>query len=180
MKQIPNLEYEQKYWNQNKEIVIGIDEVGRGSLAGPIVAGAVAFAPDHQPIEGVNDSKKLTAEVREKLAIEIRRQALYWQIGMGNISLINNQGIMPATIHAMTQALSKQKKFDMLLIDGRPIKNFPIKANKIKYIVKGDAKSYSIAAASIIAKVFRDQLMIDLTKQFPQYSWQNNMGYGTL
>lgn len=184
MKKFPNLEYEQKYWQQNKKVVIGIDEVGRGPLAGPVVAGAVAFAPDHQMIEGINDSKKLSAKKRELFAQQIKAQAQAWAIGVGSIKLINDQGIMPAILFAMTSAIEQVGKFDKLLIDGLPIKqpfnHRAINPSNIEYIVKGDAKSYSIAAASIIAKVYRDQLMTNLAKEFEHYGWEKNMGYGTL
>lgn len=178
MKTFPDFTFEKKYWQQNK-VVVGVDEVGRGPLAGPVVAGAVIFAPDHQMIAGINDSKKLSEKKRLELEQIIKEQAQAYGIGLASVEMINQSGILAATTFAMTQALKQLTKFDLLLIDGRPINNFPIQVDQIEYIVKGDSRSYSIAAASILAKVYRDQIMKNLSIEFPDYNWEKNMGYGT-
>lgn len=179
-KTLPNFDFEQKLWTQGKSFVAGIDEVGRGPLAGPVVTAAVIFNQNHNMIEGVNDSKKLTAKKRTELAEQIKASAHSYAIGISSVEMINQLGITQATTNAMINALEELEQFNNVLIDGRPIKNFPIGIEQVEYIIKGDSKSYSIAAASIIAKVYRDQLMGKLAEEFPDYGWQKNMGYGTL
>lgn len=177
---LPNFDFEQQLWTQGKSLVAGIDEVGRGPLAGPVVVCAIIFDQKHQVIEGINDSKKLTAKKRTELAEQIKSSAHSYAIGIGNVELINQLGITQAITNAMISALEQLGKFDHVLIDGRPIKNFPIEQEQVEYIIKGDGKSYSIAAASILAKVFRDQMMANLASEFPNFGWDRNMGYGTL
>jgi len=176
----PSTDFEQQFWQKDKKLIVGVDEVGRGPLAGPVVAAAVIFSPDIKLIEGINDSKKVTAKNRLTLSELIKQQALAWAIGSSSVEVINKVGIVPAITLAMNQAIQQLPGFDQVLIDGNPIKNFsPIDEANITYIVKGDQKSYSIASASIIAKVYRDQLMEKLSLDFPEYGWNKNMGYGT-
>lgn len=179
MKQKPTLHYEQQLWSQGFTHVAGIDEVGRGCLAGPIVVGAVVFEPMVQLIDEVQDSKLLTPKHRESLAAEIKNSALNYAIGVGSVEHINNHGIMSALRFAINAALTQLPKSDQLLIDGRPLTTVEYSWPPAEYIIKGDQHVYSIAAASIIAKVYRDELMKKLAVDFPQYGWERNVGYGT-
>ncbi|HEX7018334.1 MAG TPA: ribonuclease HII [Patescibacteria group bacterium] len=179
MRQNPTLNFEQSLWNQGLTHVAGIDEVGRGCLAGPIVVGAVIFEPGTKMIAGVRDSKMLSTEQRVSLAEQIKEQALHYTIGVGSVELINDQGIVPALKCAINLALTQLKSCQRLLIDGRPLTSSEYQWPETEYIIKGDKKSYSIAAASILAKVYRDHLMKQLAEEFPEYGWDRNVGYGT-
>ena len=154
--------------------VAGLDEVGRGPLAGPVVAAAVILDPENFS-PGLNDSKKLTAGRRQELFFEIRKTSL---VGLGQASVeeIDTLNILEASLLAMRRALAALPlKPDACLVDGNrdPGLGFPTKC-----LVKGDAISFSIAAASIIAKVSRDKIMAELAKEFPEYGWEQNAGYG--
>lgn len=154
----------------------GIDEVGRGPFAGPVVAGAVIFPKDID-ILYINDSKKLSEKHREELYDEIISKAISYGIGSIPPNKIDDINILQATFEAMRQAVNNLKvRPDTLIIDAVTIPNLPIRQVPI---VKGDAKSYSIAAASIIAKVTRDRLMIAYDKIFPGYGFADNKGYGS-
>ena len=155
--------------------VAGIDEAGRGPWAGPVVAAAVILNPDKTP-SGLNDSKKLTAKRREALYDEIITSA---DVGIGEASVeeIDALNILQATFLAMRRAVDNlTEKPAHLLIDGNQKPKIDIPSTTI---VKGDSLSLSIAAASIIAKVYRDRIMADLAKSFPDYGWETNAGYGT-
>ncbi|MFA5833514.1 MAG: ribonuclease HII [Bacteroidota bacterium] len=170
------LEYEQKYWNNGIQYIAGVDEAGRGPLAGPVVASAVIFAPDVL-IEGVNDSKKLTEKKRETLFHLIHEKALAVGIGIVGHEVIDRINILQASFLAMNKAIELLKiKPQQLLVDGNFFRHerFPV-----ENIIKGDALSHSIAAASIIAKVTRDSLMKDLHDQYPEYDFAKHKGYGT-
>lgn len=181
----PTFEFERPLWNKGSKYVVGIDEVGRGALAGPVVVAATCFDQNHIPIIGIHDSKKLSNVQRESLVGEIYTQAFFCEIGQASITEINQLGIVPATMLAITRALQNIPTFDHILMDGKPftqknmsrIKNWPIQP--FSFIVKGDQLSYSIAAASIVAKVFRDEMMKKLAEQHAGYSWETNVGYGT-
>jgi len=175
------MDWEQPYWRAGTKFIAGMDEVGRGALAGPIVAAAVVFASDHLPLSGINDSKQVTARVREKLAAQIQQTALCHGIGVGSVEMINQFGIVAAQRYAMEAALNQLTKCNLIAIDGLPFKQklLPKWPAEYEFIVKGDAKVYSIAAASIVAKVYRDALMVTLAAQYPAYDWKNNVGYGT-
>lgn len=168
---------ETKKWNEGFCFIAGIDEVGRGPLAGPVVAAAVVFPKDSQVIPRVNDSKKLSEKQRTKLNEEILAvpgvQYAIVEISPEEIDQIN---ILRASHLAMIKAVSQLEKVDFALIDGLPVRGFPI-ANEA--IVKGDSKSASIAAASILAKVYRDKLMDKLAMEYPEYGFENHKGYGT-
>ncbi len=166
--------YEHTYEQQG--YVCGIDEVGRGPLAGPVVAGAVILPPDCE-ILYLNDSKKLTEKRREALFDEIKEKAVSWSIGMSSPARIDEINILQATYEAMQEAirgLSPQPQ--TLLVDAVTIPEISI--NQVP-IIGGDRKSLSIAAASVLAKVTRDHLMIEYDKEFPEYGFSANKGYGT-
>ncbi|MFL5579675.1 MAG: ribonuclease HII [Gemmatimonadaceae bacterium] len=158
-------------------LVAGVDEVGRGPLAGPVVACAVVMPPDARAIAGVNDSKQLTAAERVRLAALIRRAALAVGLGAASVREIDRLNIYHASTLAMRRALARLGIVpDHVLIDGRPIRGFPYPHTAL---VKGDARCYSIACASIVAKVTRDLLMARLSGRHPGYDWARNAGYAT-
>lgn len=185
----PTLYEEKRLWNKKFKYVIGVDEVGRGSFAGPVVAAAVVFKKDIEKnkviTQQVNDSKLLSLEKRTRLDKKIRLASLLFSIASVEVKIINKYGIGKATAKAMRKAISnlisgKSSRDFFVIIDGFHIKY--IRSLGLKYqkaIIKGDRKSISIAAASIIAKVYRDKLMIKLDKQYPKYSFAKNKGYGT-
>ena len=156
--------------------VCGVDEAGRGPLCGPVVAAAVIL-PDGLYIEGLNDSKKLTEKKREKLFDEICNSAIAYAIAESSVEEINEMNILEASLLAMRRAIDALPvKADYALIDGNVSKDFQLPA---KAIVSGDATSPSIAAASILAKVTRDRLCVDLDKTYPMYGIAKHKGYGT-
>ena len=159
------------------DLVAGVDEAGRGPLAGPVCAAAVILDPN-QPIEGLNDSKKLTAKKREALAPLIKARALAWCIAWADVSEIDSLNILQATMLAMTRAVEGlQVKPELILVDGnRTPKNLPAPASAV---VKGDAKVAAIAAASILAKTARDAKMVALDAVYPGYGFAKHAGYGT-
>jgi ribonuclease HII len=170
-----NYDLETELRISGKEIIAGIDEVGRGSWAGPVTACAVILDPNNIP-DDLNDSKVLTAKRREQLfdLIMDSAQVSCVHVEVAEIDLIN---ILQATFRAMERAVSHLPIPNHILVDGNKLPpNLPSPATAV---VKGDAKSVSIAAASIIAKVTRDRLMSDLSEAFPGYGWEKNAGYGT-
>jgi ribonuclease HII len=171
--------FEEQYWSQNKKLVVGIDEVGRGPLAGPVVIGAVVTSPEVALIPGVRDSKKVLKKKHPELAQLIKDNCVKWAIGTGSVEQINTLGIVGAIRFAIHQALEEISDFDQVLMDGLPFKEPLNISEDIDFITKGDAKVYSIAAASIIAKDHRDSLMKKIGEEFPQYGWEKNSGYGT-
>ncbi len=174
----PTFIEEQIQWDRGLSHIAGVDEVGRGAFAGPIVAAAVILHSDFVNSE-INDSKLLTERKREILDLIIREQALCYSISTVSLSYINRYGIGKANQLALCNAIKNltiQPEFT--LVDAFKIKN--IKTDCQKAIIKGDQKSISIAAASIIAKVYRDSLMKKIADKFPQYRFDANKGYGTL
>lgn len=166
--------YEDKY--SSYRYICGIDEVGRGPLAGPVVTGAVILPKDYD-ILYLNDSKKLSEKKREELYIEIMKYAVSTAIGIASCERIDEINILQADYEAMRQAISKLSvKPDLLLNDAVNIPNVDIMQVPI---IKGDAKSVSIAAGSIIAKVTRDNMMVEYDKIYPEYGFASNKGYGT-
>ena len=170
------LAWEYEKYQAGFRFVVGIDEVGRGPLAGPVVAAAVGF-PQGAEIPPVNDSKKLSEEKREALDAAIRAVPGV-RIAIAEISVeeIDRINILRATHLAMKRAAEDIPEADYLLVDGLPVPGLPKESCNI---IKGDARSASIAAASIIAKVYRDRLMVELDKQYPGYGLAENKGYGT-
>jgi ribonuclease HII len=158
-------------------LIAGVDEVGRGPLAGPVVACAVIMPPDRRAIAGVDDSKVLTAAQRERLAVKIRRDALALGIGAASPREIDRYNIHHATILAMRRALGRlSMRPDHVLIDGRQLHALGIPHVGV---VDGDDRCFSIACASIIAKVTRDRVMGALARRYPLYGWDHNVGYAT-
>lgn len=170
------LTYERELWSQGCRYVCGIDEVGRGPLAGPVVCAAVIMPPEAM-IEGVDDSKKLTAKKRERLAEEIKKIAVAYVICRVEPQIIDEINILQATRLCMKNAVeSLSVKPDHVIVDGNLTLDIDVPQN---YIVKGDAKSFTIGAASILAKVYRDGLMTEYAKDYPAYLFERNAGYGT-
>jgi ribonuclease HII len=173
---VDQLFFEKQCLKSGFKLIAGIDEAGRGPLAGPVVAAAVILPPGLQ-IKGVDDSKKLTPDKRERLFDDIMALAMSVGIGMGSPELIDQINILQATRHAMLEAASQLVPTpDYMLIDGISTINSPIPQKTIK---KGDSLSLSIAAASIIAKVTRDRLMRDLDAIHPGYGFSGHKGYGS-
>lgn len=169
--------FEQECYSQGYELVAGIDEVGRGPLAGPVVSAAVILPKDCN-ILFINDSKKLSIKKREKLYHQIKEEALDIGIGIVDANVIDEINIYQATKVSMALAVKDLRiKPDFLLIDAMKCDNIPISQLPIN---KGDSKSLSIAAASIIAKVTRDEMMNEYHKELPYYAFDKNKGYGTL
>ena len=174
---MPSLFYEQAKRKEGYQLVAGIDEAGRGPLAGPVSAAAVIL-PDGFTHTLLDDSKKLTEKRREIIYEEItNRDDIVWGMSMGDREEIDSINILKSTHAAMARAARKLKQLpDYCLIDGLSVPNFPIASEGI---VKGDTKSLSIAAASIIAKVSRDRIMLKYAEQYPEYGFEKHKGYGT-
>ncbi len=171
MKEIENLLYSAGY-----KYIAGVDEAGRGPLAGPVCAAAVIL-PNNAEIEGINDSKKLSEKKREVLFDVIKETAIAYSVEFVYPDVIDDINIKNATALAMHNAVSKLEiPADYVLIDGND--NVPYDVD-YQYVIKGDAKSQTIAAASILAKVSRDRLMLELDKKYPQYGFAKHKGYGT-
>ena len=169
------LEFERKY-GTDFHCICGIDEAGRGPFAGPVVAGAVVL-PEGLTIEGLNDSKKVSAKRREELYEEIKEKAVSFGIGMSSPGRIDEINILQATYEAMRHAVEDLDVVpDLLLNDAVTIPQIPIRQVGI---VKGDGRSLSIAAASIMAKVTRDRIMVEYAELYPEYGFEKNKGYGS-
>ncbi len=163
---------------QNKHIEAGCDEAGRGCLAGPVFAAAVIFPPDFKYV-GIDDSKKLTSSQRYALRELIQKEAIAYAVGQVDAEEIDEINILNASFLAMHRALDLMAVSPgFLIIDGNRFK--PYRSLPHECIVQGDGKYLSIAAASILAKTYRDDYMANLAIQYPQYDWQNNKGYATL
>lgn len=168
-------DFDKQFLNEDVKFIAGIDEVGRGPLAGPVVTACVVM-PYDEMIDGVFDSKKVSAKNRARLYNEILEKAISVSVSLADNLRIDDINILNATKECMTDCFEHSKvKPDLLMIDAVKLN---ICENE-KSIIKGDATSYAIACASIIAKVYRDKLMIDYAKQYPQYDFEHNVGYGT-
>lgn len=158
-------------------LIAGVDEVGRGSLAGPVVACAIVMPPDSRALRGVDDSKVLTGPARERLVSQIMQRAVSLGLGAASAREIDRLNIYHASTLAMRRALSRLRVSpDHVLIDGRPIRSLGVAHQGV---VDGDDKCFSIACASIVAKVTRDRLMASLARRHPHYAWDHNCGYAT-
>ncbi len=167
---------EDSFYAQGYQVICGVDEAGRGPLAGPVCAAAVIL-PKHLEIPGLTDSKKLTDKKRRELFPLIQEQAVAYGIGLASQEEIDEINILQATFLAMERALSQLNvRPDMVLIDGNREREFGV---PVQTVIKGDSLSANIAAASILAKVTRDNLMMELALQYPQYGFEIHKGYGT-
>jgi len=171
------LEFESQAFGEGYKFVAGVDEVGRGCLAGPVVAGAVILNRTKVLPEGLNDSKKISKKNRELIAIEIKENALAYAFGQIEAEEIDEINILEATKKAMKLAVRNLSvKADFLLVDALELKDVDLPQQGI---IRGDSISASIAAASIIAKVYRDNLMKDYAETYPEYGFERHAGYGT-
>ena len=162
--------------NRLYQRLAGVDEAGRGPLAGPVIAAAVILDPAH-PISGLADSKQLSEKRREELSAEIRQYALAWAMGRAEVQEIDTINILQASLLAMQRAVNGLKiKPDFVQVDGN---RCPVLAYPVEAIIKGDSKVAEISAASILAKVARDQEMLELHAEFPQYAFDQHKGYPT-
>lgn len=179
MTRAPTLKAEWALWNQGLRFVVGVDEVGMGALCAPVVAAAVLVRPNCRKIAGVRDSKTLSQRQREALVDEIRRRSLAVGVGAASVAEIDRINIRNASHLAMRRALARIPGRDHVLIDGLKIAGFEEHIGPYTAIVDGDMRSYSIACASIVAKVTRDRLMVRLALRYPGYGWERNAGYAT-
>lgn len=173
----PTLEREATLWAEGRSTVAGVDEVGRGPLAGPVVAAAVVFRAGQEPIEDLRDSKVMTANQRERVAEAIRATALAFALGAASVREIDRLNIRRATALAMRRALRRLSCVpDYILLDGTALPEIDAVHEAI---VDGDARCHSIAAAGVIAKCVRDRLMVRLGRRYPAFHWEENKGYAT-
>ena len=176
MSEVNMWEIEDSCYTGGVNVICGVDEAGRGPLAGPVCASAVIL-PAHLDIPGLTDSKKLTDKKRRELFPVIQEQAIAWGIGMASCEEIDEINILQATFLAMQRALEQLTiRPDLVLIDGNRAKDFGL---PVKTVIKGDSLSMNIAAASILAKVTRDDWMIRMAQNYPQYAFDIHKGYGT-
>lgn len=176
MSEVNMWQFEDEVTAKGYKFICGVDEAGRGPLAGPVCAAAVIL-PQHIEIPGLNDSKKLTDKKRRELFPVICEKALAYGIAFSDEKEIDEINILQATYLAMQRAVEKLSvKPDYILVDGNKIPEFGIPAD---YVIKGDSLSASIAAASVLAKVTRDDLMLEMAREYPQYAFEIHKGYGT-
>ena len=176
MSEVNMWEIENSLFSDGFDVICGVDEAGRGPLAGPVCAAAVIL-PKGLEIPGLTDSKKLTDKKRRELFPVIKEQAIAYGIGLASHEEIDEINILQATYLAMERALAQLAvKPDLALIDGNRAKDFGL---PVRTVVKGDSLSANIAAASVLAKVTRDDLMLDLAKEYPEYGFEVHKGYGT-
>ncbi|MGN1343194.1 MAG: ribonuclease HII [Traorella sp.] len=168
-------EYELQWWNEGKGYIVGMDEAGRGPLAGPLVVAAVCFPAGYEH-EGIYDSKKVSEKKREEMFQIIQQDALEYHILIVSVEAIDESNIYRATQKAMEELAGMFEHVDGILTDAMPL---PHVSKDVISIVKGDQKSVSIAAASILAKVTRDRIMVEYDKIYPEYGFKDHKGYGT-
>jgi len=176
----PSTRFEREHWETGRTVIVGADAVGVASLSGPVVAAAVAWPPYARRVPGVRDSKMLSRTQRERLFPLIRRRALAVGIGAASVPEIDRINIYHATNLALRRAICRVALREHVLLDGLRVRDFQDYVGSYTAIVRGDARCYSIAAASIIAKVVRDRLMERLAARHPYYGWEHNAGYATL
>jgi ribonuclease HII len=178
--QVPSLRFERRFWRDGVERVVGVDEVGVAPTCGAVVAAAVVIRPNSHRIRGVRDSKTLSALQRDRLAPLIRKRAIAVGIGAASVAEIDRLNIYHATHLAMRRAVARVGGHDHVLVDGNRIAGFEAAVGPYTAIVDGDAKCYTIACASVVAKVVRDRMMALLAARYPGYGWERNQGYATL
>ena len=180
--QYPDIELEKKLWKEGYKIVVGIDEAGRGPLAGPVSAGACVIVDESQVVDIVRDSKKMTEKQRDEAFDLIKEKSTAYGVGLVSAKEIDEIGIQKAVLKAMQIALEVVErklnmKADYLIVDGTNVSILPnYKMDRIK---AGDLAHYSIAAGSVLAKVTRDRLMVEFSKKYPIYGFDSHVGYGT-
>lgn len=168
---------ERRLWDEGVQHVAGVDEVGRGPLAGPVVAAAVVFPAGCSGVRGVNDSKSLTEDARLELDVRIRREALAFAVAAASAREVDRLNILRASHLAMRRAVARLRvEVQHVIIDGLPV---PDLGDAQTAVVGGDAKVHCVACASILAKVTRDRLMKRLAARYPHYGWETNVGYST-
>src|SRR6476660_4145229 len=176
---VPTLRHERRLWNDGLIRVVGVDEVGVAPTCGAVVAAAVIMKPNCHRIPGVRDSKTLSAAQRERLAPLIRRRAIAVGVGAASVREIDQLNIYHATHLAMRRAIARVGEHEHVLVDGNRIAGFEAAVGPYSAIVDGDAKCYTIACASVVAKVIRDRMMTLLAARYPGYGWERNQGYAT-
>jgi ribonuclease HII len=176
---VPSLRFERTLWRQGLERVAGVDEVGVAPTCGAVVAAAVIMKPGCHRIPNVRDSKTLSVLQRDRLAPLIRRRAVAVGVGAASVPEIDRLNIYHATHLAMRRAINRLGGHDHVLVDGNRISGFEEQVGPYTAIVDGDAKAYSIACASVVAKVIRDRMMARLAERYPGYGWEHNQGYAT-
>src|SRR5215212_8833841 len=177
---VPTLRHERRLWNDGLARVAGVDEVGVAPTCGAVVAAAVVMKPGCHRIPGVRDSKTLSMAQRERLAPLIRKRALAVAVGAASVREIDQLNIYHATHLAMRRAIARLGGHDHVIVDGNRIAGFEAQVGPYSNVVDGDAKVYSIACASVVAKVVRDRMMAKLAVRDPGYGWEHNQGYATL
>ena len=177
---VPTLSFERRLWNAGLGRVAGVDEVGVAPTCGAVVAAAVVMRPGCHRIAGVRDSKTLSAAQRERLAPLIRARAIAVGVGAASVREIDQLNIYHATHLAMRRAIARVGGHEHVLVDGNRIAGFEALVGPYTNIIDGDAKVYSIACASVVAKVVRDRMMTLLAARHPGYGWERNQGYATL
>ncbi|MFL5643371.1 MAG: ribonuclease HII [Chloroflexota bacterium] len=176
---VPTLRHERRLWNEGLVRVVGVDEVGVAPTCGAVVAAAVIMRPGCHRIPGVRDSKTLSAGQRDRLAPIIRSRAVAVGVGAASVREIDQLNIYHATHLAMRRAIAKVGGHEHVLVDGNRIAGFEAAVGPYTNIVDGDARVYSIACASVVAKVVRDRMMALLAARYPGYGWEHNQGYAT-
>jgi ribonuclease HII len=176
---VPTLRQERRLWNEGLVRIAGVDEVGVAPTCGAVVAAAVIMKPGCHRIPGVRDSKTLSMQQRERLAPIIRKRAVAIGVGAASVAEIDRLNIYHATHLAMRRAIAKLGGHEHVLVDGNRIVGFEEQVGPYTNIVDGDAKVYSIACASVVAKVVRDRMMAKLSARYPGYGWEHNQGYAT-
>jgi ribonuclease HII len=176
---VPTLRHERRLWNEGLLRVAGVDEVGVAPTCGAVVAAAVIMKPGCHRIPGVRDSKTLSAAQRERLAPIVRKRAVAVGVGAASVAEIDRLNIYHATHLAMRRAIARLGGHDHVIVDGNRIVGFEAQVGPYTNVVDGDARVYSIACASVVAKVVRDRMMSLLARRYPGYGWENNQGYAT-
>ena len=176
----PSTRFERRFWGDGQELIVGADAVGVACLSGPVLAAAVVMPAYGRRIPGVRDSKMLSRAQRERLYPRILRRAVAVGLGAASVREIDRINIYHATNLAMRRAICRVRERDHVLIDGLKVRRLEEFVGPYTAVVHGDARCYSIAAASIVAKVIRDRLMDRLAARYPHYGWEHNAGYATL